>query len=145
MFPRSISTVLFHVLIAGVVGGVCEPASAGFYKWFDDQGRKHVSNIPRRGIRADGSLRDAYDPNSIVYQHRELLSVLRQHAAAIEREREREQARELAEARAAKHSAPTAARASIRRAAPKEGFMNLDDLIRLEKRGGRWMEPREAP
>lgn len=136
MSRRSILAALFYLLTAGMVGGVCETANAGFYHWFDDQGRKHVSNIPRSGIRADGRLRADYDPNSIVYQHRGLLAALRQHAAAIERERERK--RELAEPQATKPADPTVGRVSARRGAPKEGSMDLDDLIRLEKRGGRW-------
>jgi hypothetical protein len=111
--------------------GLNQTASAEFYQWVDDNGRKHISNIPSRGVRADGTLREAYDPNSIVYQHTEMLSSLRREAVAMEQERER------AAAQAAQRSVRLSDPRSIPPSAPAEGWMNLDELIQLEKRGGR--------
>ena len=39
------------MVLAGICG-VHESASAGFYQWIDKGDRKHVSNIPRRGVMA---------------------------------------------------------------------------------------------
>lgn len=106
-------------------------ASAEFHVWRDPDGRKTVSTIPARGYRADRTLRPGYDPNSIVYQHQRMLDHLQSLAQQIEQEA-------AADRRAAAAAAPTQA-AQAARHGPREGLMNLDELIALEKRGGRWL------
>ena len=105
-------------------------ASAEFHVWRDTDGRKHVSTIPARGYRADRTLRPGYDPNSIVYQHRRMLAHLQALSADIE-----QQAAAAPQQLAADASAQAA---PVVRRGPREGLMTLDELITLEKRGGRW-------
>lgn len=117
-------------LVLGLMVFTGGEAAAEFHVWRDAAGHKHVSTVPARGYRAERTLRPAYDPNSIVYQHprmRERLQVLAaqldEQAALAQRETGADQ--------------PTSA-PPVRRA-PREGVMNLDELIALEKRGGRWV------
>ncbi|MEQ8234793.1 MAG: hypothetical protein RLW61_02475 [Gammaproteobacteria bacterium] len=61
--------------LAGVVmlcasGGVA--AARGFHYWTDATGRARVSNVAPAGVREDGSVREAWHPNSIAAQHRRL-------------------------------------------------------------------------
>jgi len=119
------------VLLAIVAGPI--PARAEFHVWVDAAGHRHVSNIPAWGFAADGSLRRGGNPNSFVFQHRLMLQSLEI------RERELAELREAAER--AETVANQIARAPVPHAGPREGVMNLDELIALEKRGGRWAAP----
>lgn len=107
--------------LAGDVG-------AEFYSWHDDQGRKHVSNIPAHGFTGDGDIAGAYDPNSIVYQYARMLDTLAAQGSAIADVRERK--RRGSEITRRGRQTPVVGHA------PREGMMNLDELIALEKRGG---------
>ena len=99
--------------------------SAEFYPRNDHLGRKHLSNLPPRSFDRNGEIRRAYDPNSIVYQHQRMLEALAAQSAVIAQAREQE-ARETenrAAALEALHAPPV-------RRPPREGNMNLDELIR---------------
>lgn len=122
-----------HLAVALIIITGCtlvHDAVAEFYVWNDDQGRKHVSNIPARGFAGVGNIRSAYDPNSIVYQHARMLDTLAEQSAAIAHKREAERRRTELERREGQ--------TGVNRHTPREGIMSLDELIALEKRGGRW-------
>lgn len=111
------------------VGSIsCPDACAEFYVWRDAMGHKRISNLPPQGFASNGDLRSAHDPNSIVYQHARMLEILNSQREAIARERER----------GGSDIDELAGRAPAVRNMPREGIMNLDELIALEKRGGRW-------
>lgn len=122
-------------LVLAVCGLTCGNAVAEFHVWRGANGHKHVSTVPVRGYRPDRTLRPGYDPNSIVYQHRRL----RERLHLLDRQLEHEAAIAQREA-SADHSDQSP---PVRRA-PREGVMNLDELIALEKRGGRWIGAEEA-
>jgi len=105
-------------------------ASAEFYSRNDHLGRRHISNLPPHGFARNGEIRRSYDPNSIVYQHAQMLEALAAQSAAIAQSVEQDQYAYKTEI--------TARRSPRIRRVPREGSMNLDDLIALEKRGGRW-------
>ncbi len=120
-------TTLLMLSLMVLAGG---EAAAEFHVWHDAAGHRHVSTVPARGYRTERTLRPGYDPNSIVYQHRRMRERLQLLAAQLD-----EQAA-LAQ-REAGADQPTSA--PPQRRAPREGVMNLDELIALEKRGGRWV------
>lgn len=103
-------------------------AQAEFHVWIEPSGRKHISSIPRTGFTANGMLAGRHNPNSIVFQQRKMIARLNEQAVAIA-------ALEAEKARAAETIEQPSA---LRRIAPREGTMNLDQLIDLEKRGGRY-------
>ena len=112
---------------------------ADFYVWTNSHGQRQVSNVPHSGFTEAGRLKQAYDPNSIVYQHAQMLE-----AIAVQGEEIALQLDLGSEAL----DRDTFAESIIRpvRAAPREGLMSLDELIELEKRGGRYYEtPPNAP
>ena len=121
----------WRFLVPGLLAVMLGEASAEFHVWHGPDGRKFVSTVPARGYRADRTLRPGYDPNSIVYQHQRMLDHLHSLAQQIEQAAE-------ADRREAAAAAPTQAAQPARRG-PREGVMNLDELIALEKRGGRWL------
>ncbi len=92
-------------------------AVAEFHVWNGADGRKHVSSLPAHAFRPDGSIRPAHDPRSIVHQHARLRERLVREAEALARE-----------ALAAGEERP---------AGRVDRTLGLDDLIALEKRGGR--------
>jgi len=116
-------------LVLGLLVVTCGEAAAEFHVWRDAAGHKHVSSVPARGYRAERSLKPQYDPNSIVYQHRRMRERLQLLQAQLE-----QQAATAQREASADHPAP----APPVRGVPREGIMNLDELIALEKRGGRW-------
>ena len=122
-------------LVLGLLVFACGEAAAEFHVWHDAAGHKHVSSVPARGYRAERTLRPGYNPNSIVYQHRRMRERLQLLAAELD-----EQAA-LAEQEAG--ADPPILAPPVRRS-PREGVMNLDELIALEKRGGRWVGDDEA-
>lgn len=128
---RTVHVQRVACLIAALLASWCGEVTAEFHVWRDAAGHKHVSTVPARGYRAERLLRPGYDPNSIVYQHRRLRERLRLLDAALEEQAMLAQ-REAGTAQAA-HATPL-------RAGPREGVMNLDQLIELEKRGGRWVD-----
>ena len=109
---RSLMSGFIYLMAVACICGVHEPVSAEFYQWIDKSGRKHVSNIPRRGVHADGTLKERYDPNSVAYQHAQLLSSLRREATEIERRQA------LTQAQTATPNTKVPARRVARRAAP---------------------------
>ena len=111
-------------------------AFAEFYPRNDHLGRKHLSNLPPHSFGHNGEIRPAYDPNSIVYQHAKMREALAEQSAAIVQAQEQE-------ARETEPSA-TALEAPTVRHLLKEGNMNLDELIALEKRGGQWQADDEG-
>lgn len=102
-----------------------------FYVWIDEVGSKHVSSIPRAGFSQRGDLRRAYNPNSLTSQHHAMRNALSVQAAEIARQ---EAERKLQE----NQPIITEARTKVR--VPKEGIMGLRDLIKLERRGGKYAE-----
>lgn len=102
-----------------------------FHVWFDGDGRKHISSIPRYGFTQDGDLRRAYNPNSLVAQHHAMREALSEQSAQIAK-RQAELAR--------LENPPLDNSHQERVRAPKEGIMGLRDLIKLERRGGRYSE-----
>lgn len=128
--PRAVPPLryrtLFVMLVVFVLTG--GEAAAEFHVWRDRAGHKHVSTVPARGYRAERTLRPDYDPNSIVYQHRRLRERLQLLDAELN-----EQAAMAQHETSADHPSPA-------RRVPREGSMNLDELIALEKRGGRWVD-----
>jgi len=115
------------IFIVGCLAGT--DARAEFYVWYDDEGHKHISNVPAQGFTRSGDVRDAYDPNSIVYQHALMLDQLTQQGRKIAFDRDNER-------RGSEAELPVE-RKSVARAARRGRTMNLDELIALEKRGGR--------
>jgi hypothetical protein len=119
------------VLALITIGITVSPnASAEFYVRTDDLGRRHISNLPPRSFANNGGIRRAYDPSSIVYQHARMLEALAEQSDALEHAVEHE-------ALGSKYPKFALPGPPIRRA-PREGMMNLDELIELEKRGGHW-------
>ncbi|MGR8948146.1 MAG: hypothetical protein ACU84Q_08885 [Gammaproteobacteria bacterium] len=109
----------------------CLSASAlatELHSWTGNQGQKNISTIPRHGFDPEGRVRRHYNPNSIQFQHRELRKALRRQAAEIAASKEQVIASETG---MAADSLPAAR-------VPKEGIMGLGDLIKLERRGGRY-------
>jgi hypothetical protein len=133
---RSVNSRSIHVRLGRPYAAVliaiawifADGASAEFHVWRDDQGGKHISNVPAQGFIGDGDIRSTYDPNSIVYQHARLLDTLAAQGEAIARRHEQE--RRGFEIEQRPRQTP------VDRSAPREGVMNLDELIALEKRGG---------
>ncbi len=117
-------------LVLGLLVFACGEAAAEFHVWHDAAGHKHVSSVPARGYRAERRLKPQYDPNSIVYQHRRMRERLQLLDAELEHQAATAQGEAIADQPAP--SPPV-------RGAPREGVMNLDELIALEKRGGRWL------
>ena len=118
---------LLFVVVMSAAHGV----AANFQVFTDRDGNRHVSNIAPEGFAADGTIKPAYDPNSIVYQYPLMLQRLRQ--MRIESElRAREEAGLNDEADVIRAASRT------RSVGPKEGLLGLQGLIELEKRGGRW-------
>ena len=107
----------------------CLDAPAEFYVWYDDEGHKHVSNVPAPGFTGDVDVRGAYDPRSIRYQHARMLDALADQRKEIALERDNGRRRSEIEL-------PVMHNSTIGHA-PREGIMDLDELIELEKRGGR--------
>jgi hypothetical protein len=105
-------------------------AQAEFHVWYDAAGDKHVSTIPRQGFSPAGTIRPAYDPNSIVYQQRRMLDNLSLQADELARQRDAEIA-DAANSRE-RHAEVRAPGAS------REGTMNIEELIELAKLGGRF-------
>ena len=103
--------------------------AAEIHVWNDYDGRRTISTIPRHGFDNNGKLRRQYDPNSIHYQHYQLREVLAAQAATF--------AAPMAQDSEQSHI-PKDALTEIR--APKEGIMGLRELIKLERRGGRYLD-----
>lgn len=103
---------------------------AEFYAWTDKDQERHVSNIPAAGFTEDGKLKNTYNPHAIDYQYRKMLQRLRKDSEAIEQEAMEESMSEIEWPVVTQKPAPKVA-------APKEGMLNLRELIDLEKRSGR--------
>lgn len=113
---------------------VASDAGAEFHVWYDARGHKQVSTVPTQGFDRNGAIRSAYNPNSIVYQHTRMRRALAAQSYEITLRREQEAANALE----IKHGARETREV---RHAPREGIMNLDELIALDKRGGRYQDP----
>jgi hypothetical protein len=131
--PRTAAGALCALVIATATLLHSPYAVAEFYARQDHLGRKHLSNLPPSGFNRNGEIRQAYNPNSIVYQHAKMLEALAVENATITEASELE-AREADNRRISLQArqSPTARRG------PREGNMNLEELIALDKRGGRW-------
>jgi hypothetical protein len=66
-----------------LLAACCAQVAAEFYTWTDAAGRRHVSNVPPAGVRADGGLREGYHPYSVQAQHARLRAELERQGAAI--------------------------------------------------------------
>jgi len=60
--------------------------SIELYVWHDENGVKHISMIPREGFNSDGTVKDQYNPNSFVYQHKLLLEDIQRKSEQHEKE-----------------------------------------------------------
>ena len=98
--------------------------------WTDQEGRRNISTIPPEGFDKRGRLRKQYDPNSIQFQHYQMLRSLETQARKLQLE----QGKESEPAMVVSDEIIPSLRA------PKEGIMGLRELIRLERRGGRYLE-----
>ena len=98
--------------------------------WTDQEGRRNISTIPPEGFDKRGRLRKQYDPNSIRFQHYQMLRSLETQARKLQLE----QGKESEPAMVVSDEIIPSLRA------PKEGIMGLRELIRLERRGGRYLE-----
>jgi hypothetical protein len=108
-------------------------AHAEFYAWTDRDQERHISNIPAQGFTADGKLKNSYNPHAIDYQYQHMLEALRQENEAIELDLQLENERTP--------PFPAVSRRRVEKvAAPKEGILNLPELIEREKRSGRPQE-----
>ena len=58
-------------------------AAAEFYRWTDAHGRVRVSNIPPRGVRADGSIAPGFNPLSVEAQRAALRARLEARDAEL--------------------------------------------------------------
>ena len=128
-FKRYPSLRLSAMLIVVTMQG--ENLSAeDLHVWTDQDGRRNISTIPPEGFDKRGRLRKQYDPNSIQFQHHQMLRALEIQAKRLELEQ-------------GKESLPVMTLSDeitqpLR--APKEGIMGLRGLIQLERRGGRYLE-----
>ena len=123
-------TLAFFVYLS--CGEVC---AAGFHVWIDESGRKQVSTIPRNGFNQAGEVRRPYDPNSLTSQYHEMRRTLALQAAEITRQQiARERIENQSPTDLPSYLPPQAA------TAPREGIMDLRDLIQLESRGGRYSQ-----
>ena len=126
------SNTLIIALLAVVFtvcgGGNVSAHNTALHTWTDAQGHKNISTIPPQGFTTDGRLRRQYDPNSIQFQHHEMRKALRQQAAEIAAANER-----VGESHTV---TPADALPAVR--APREGIMGLRELIKLERRSGRY-------
>lgn len=121
----------FLFLIASLIVLPSQVYANEFHVWRDKSGRKHISNIPPHGFTAEGSLRKAYNPNSLLAQHHAMRKSLQEQSAQIAHQQAE---RERLENQPQVNESDTIIRA------PKEGIMGLRDLIKLERRGGRYSE-----
>ncbi len=118
-------TLLLVVLLTGPAA-----ANAEFYAWTDRDQERHISNIPAQGFTADGQLKNSHNPQAIDFQYQHMLEALRNESEAIEQELQQENER--------KNELPAVSKKRVVRVGvPKEGMMNLRELIDLEKRSGR--------
>ena len=126
---HALPATLLIVVASGLLSkGV---SAQDFHIWIDGSGDRHISTIPRDGFTEQGRLRSAYDPNSLVAQHHAMRKALSEQSVAI--------AKQIAE-RQRLDNEPEAASPQTAARAPKEGIMGLRDLIKLERRGGRYSE-----
>ncbi len=121
------------IALLTAVATLCSSANVlahntALHTWTDQQGHKNVSTIPPQGFTPDGRLRRQYDPNSIQFQHHEMRKALRQQAAEIAAAKE-----SVGESQTV---TPADALPAVR--APREGIMGLRELIKLERRSGRY-------
>ena len=121
------------VVIAALSCFMSPPIVAEFYVWETADGRRMVSTIAPQGFSAPNAIRAEYDPGSIEFQHRRLTERLAAQAKRIERARADSE-------QLTPHGSDREPGFPANRA-PREGMMNLDELIELEKRAGRYLPP----
>ncbi len=104
---------------------------------------KHISMIPENGYSSSGKIKASFNPNSVVHQHAALLKSLKEEQAELDRQAEEEALAAIEQEQS--QGEPSQSPGIIRRV-KSEGniFLGraanrgvLDELIQLEKRGGR--------
>ncbi len=99
---------------------------------------RHISMIPSRGYLANGKVRNNYDPNSVVYQQRILLKYLEEEQTELDRladEAFRDKLQVQQDTDSFLERIIPRTNTDIIRSPGKNGL--LEDLIELEKRGGK--------
>ena len=117
------------MLIVLMLQGENLPAE-DLHVWTDQEGHRNISTIPPEGFDKRGRLRKQYDPNSIQFQHHQMLRALEIQAKRLELE----QGKESEPVMTVSDEITQPLRA------PKQGIMGLRELIQLERRGGRYLK-----
>ena len=122
-----------------------DPASDLRFYIIDEGGKRHISMIPSAGYDQSGQIRARANPNSIMYQHNQLLEQLKQEQAELEWQAEQDALKAIEaeqklmeqqqENEAGLSSNPVGNVYLGRGSGPL-----LEQLIELEKRGGRIIE-----
>ena len=101
--------------------------------------KKHYSTIPSGAYRRDGSVSKRSNPNSVIYQQRQLVEQLRLEQAELDRLAELEYQEQLAKEEQDKNSLIQRFNTNSGTGIIRNPSSNniLEELIELEKRGGR--------
>ncbi len=89
---------LVRMVLLAIALATPATARAEFYTWHDARGQPRVSNIPPRGVRADGSIDARFNPLSITAQQAALRDRLKARDRQLATERAALQSRDAADA-----------------------------------------------
>lgn len=80
--PLIRALILCVVTVAALAAG--HDVRAEFYRWTDAHGQRRISNIPPRGVAADGSVLPHFNPASIAAQQAALRARLKARDQALQ-------------------------------------------------------------
>ncbi len=102
-------------------------------------GKRHVTIIPAGGYDGQGRIKDSHNPNSIVYQHAQMIRDLQRESLEINRQAEAEAVTAALQAQAeADQDSASPARLPM---PGTEGKTMIEQLVELDKRGGKASAP----
>ncbi len=134
-------SIIFIFSILSSITQAADTEILHFHVVKDSPKGKLVSNIPKSGYKHNGSVKHSHNPNSIVYQQKELMKRLQAEQEQMDYEAEMELQEEMDKQQQGEESDSLLGRMFVQpdrdiiRESSGKGI--LEDLIRLEKRGGR--------
>lgn len=141
-----ITTVVIAILIS-TVATVRANDVIRFNVVENNGGNRHISIIPKSGYDENGEIKDGYNPNSIVFQHAQMVRELLKEDREIMLHAEEENSAVTDEEEPFMQALPEQEQART----PGDIFSGepgkkpvLDELIELEKQAGR-TKPKESP
>lgn len=102
----------------------------------DSSGKRHISIIPKQGYDQRGNIKEAYNPNSIVHQHAELVRKLKKENLEILLQPQEDEVEISGISDESSPESDTPATGNIFYSAADNKTV-LEELIELEKRAGR--------